>query len=292
MSRLDDALHKLNQGKLQEGQQILEALRRQDPDNPQVLYNLGMCYSEQGMFDRSIEVLDHCITVAPDFSNAYAALGFSYEHQGETQKALEVLEEARARAPQNFYILKNLGSIYGKLGRIEDAIECLGAANEVQPDTPEVLYGLAYAYEQQGLINTADLIYIKLLQMETPEEIAELARAARTRIGMDSLKSQGLRIDAVMYCVDALETFEDMSQSEVQTIAFEIAMLGRQGLDINDAAQQYQLKSLPGDFSGLRLLSYMYVGFQILDPSVDIGADLSEEYQMARKMFKEQSDAA
>jgi hypothetical protein len=30
----------------------------------------------------------------------------------------------------------------------------------------------------------------------------------------------------------------------------------------------------------------MYVGFQIIDPSVDVGADLSDEYQAALSMFE------
>lgn len=44
------------------------------------------------------------------------------------------------------------------------------------------------------------------------------------------------RPDAVMYCLGAIERFEKLPLSEVQRITFEIATLGGNGLDVNDAA--------------------------------------------------------
>ena len=70
-----------------------------------------------------------------------------------------------------------------------------------------------------------------------------------------------------------------MPKPEVQKIAFEIAMLGSRGLDVNDPAEQYQLQSIPCKFSGLHLVCIQYVGFQIINPSLDLGCDLSAEYQ-------------
>jgi hypothetical protein len=66
--------------------------------------------------------------------------------------------------------------------------------------------------------------------------------------------------------------------------AFEIAMLGRQGLDINEPEQKYKLKTLPGNFSGLHLLAIMYTGFRQIDPAMDAGVDFSKEYSMAESM--------
>ena len=69
-------------------------------------------------------------------------------------------------------------------------------------------------------------------------------------------------------------------------IAFEIAILGQSGLDINDPEQKYTLKSLSGKFSGLHLLAIMYTGFRQIDPSVDVGADFSREFEAAGAMAK------
>ena len=95
----------------------------------------------------------------------------------------------------------------------------------------------------------------------------------------------GLRPDVVMYCLDALRKYAEMGAKGTRQVAFEIALLGRGGLDINNPEPKYRLKSLPGRFSGLQLLSYMYVGFKRIEPGADIGADFSKEYQEALKAF-------
>jgi hypothetical protein len=90
-----------------------------------------------------------------------------------------------------------------------------------------------------------------------------------------------------MYCLGAMERFSKMPQEEVKQIATEIALKGRTGLDTNDPAPKYQLKSLPGDFSGLNLVCLMYVAFKSFAPEMDIGFDLSKEYAAAQALMAE-----
>ena len=52
MANLDDAVKLLKSGRLREGMEILESLVGNDPENVNVLYNLGMCYSELGSIDK------------------------------------------------------------------------------------------------------------------------------------------------------------------------------------------------------------------------------------------------
>jgi tetratricopeptide (TPR) repeat protein len=39
---------------------LLEGLIRQDPDNPDLLCNLGLCYVDLGQLDKGIELLNRC----------------------------------------------------------------------------------------------------------------------------------------------------------------------------------------------------------------------------------------
>jgi hypothetical protein len=86
--------------------------------------------------------------------------------------------------------------------------------------------------------------------------------------------------------IGALERFDGMPQPEVQKITFEIAMLGSRGLNLNDSEKIHTLQSLPGAFSGLHLICLQYVGFQLLDPTIDVGIDLSAEYQAALEIHR------
>ncbi len=75
MASLDDAIKILKAGRLREGMEILENLVANDPENVNVLYNLGMCYSELGNIDKSIDTLEKCVRLAPEHANALTALG-------------------------------------------------------------------------------------------------------------------------------------------------------------------------------------------------------------------------
>ncbi len=91
----------------------------------------------------------------------------------------------------------------------------------------------------------------------------------------------------VMYLMNALERFEHMTSEEIKSIAFEIGTLGTAGIDFTKADRRYSLKSIPQEqFSGLQLLSFMYVGFKKIDPNLDTGLDFKDAYEAALKLLK------
>ena len=90
-----------------------------------------------------------------------------------------------------------------------------------------------------------------------------------------------------MYCLSALQYFEDKDLEEIKKVGFEIAMLGRQGIDPAKTEKKYYLESIPGkEFAGLQLLAYMYTAFQVIDPFLDTGLNFKKEYEMAKEMKK------
>jgi hypothetical protein len=91
-------------------------------------------------------------------------------------------------------------------------------------------------------------------------------------------------MDVVFYILSALQIFKGKSTQKVKEISFEIGMLGRQGLEINDPTRKFTLRTLPGEFTALQLVSIMYTGFKQFEPSMDIGMDFSEEYSLALKL--------
>ncbi len=72
---------------------------------------------------------------------------------------------------------------------------------------------------------------------------------------------------------------------EIQEITFEIGMLGQYGPDIYDPQGTHVLRVLLGRiFSALELLCIMYAGFKRIEPGIDIGVDLGEEWEMAKRL--------
>jgi tetratricopeptide (TPR) repeat protein len=65
-------------------------LLRQDPDNPDLLYNLGLCYVDLGQLDKGIELLHRCLQIVPQHSHACVALALGY------QRACDLLQAEHA----------------------------------------------------------------------------------------------------------------------------------------------------------------------------------------------------
>jgi Flp pilus assembly protein TadD len=91
---------------------------------------------------------------------------------------------------------------------------------------------------------------------------------------------------AVFYFLDAFKRFDAMTPEQVRTVAFEIALLGRNGLDYAMPDEKYELRALPDrKFSGLHLMCLMFAGFKRVAPEHDVGMDLNEPFLTALELF-------
>jgi tetratricopeptide (TPR) repeat protein len=270
---------------------ILQGLLKDQPDHPGVLFNLGMAESDLGKLDDAIAHLKALVEKDPGHAHGWVALGVAQARAGRIDEAIATLTEAVSIAPDDPYARRNLGGLLGKKGLLADAVTHLRETVRLLPTDQQALYGLAHtllALAGDDHAAEADGLFQRAIAVDPDTELAEICRSERSEIAQSTFRSNAgglIRMDAVMYCLGAMQTFAKMSNEDVRKIAFEIAMLGTRGLDVNDPAQKYQLRSLPGRFSGLHLVSIEYVGFKLADPSVDVGFDLSQEYRQAQLLF-------
>lgn len=284
---LEFVMTMLQSGRLKEAVPYLERMAKTDPENVQVLYNLGIAHSELGHFDEAIIRLEKAVRLNPKHTHAWTGIGVAYQRMGHRELALEAMEKAVEVDREDGFARRNLGGILGSLGRYDEALFHLRKAREVLPDDAQTICGLAAVLEHIGgedNLVEADELYRVVIERWPGSPPAEIAREARTRFAHQSMRdkvSGGLRPDVMMYIAGAIDTFETVGPTKRQQIAFEIAMKGQSGLDINDPDQKYTLETLPGKFSGMHLVSIMYTAFKQIDPSVESGVDLSKEYEAA-----------
>ncbi|VGO19827.1 tetratricopeptide repeat protein [Pontiella sulfatireligans] len=92
---------------------------------------------------------------------------------------------------------------------------------------------------------------------------------------------------AVFYFMDVLRRFDMLTNDKIRDIAFEVGVVGMNGLDYSDPEKKYKLKALPDEtFSGLFLMCLMYAGFQRIAPGEDCGMDLHDAYLTALQMHQ------
>ncbi len=172
-----------------------------------------------------------------------------------------------------------------------DAEEVLEGLVEISPSSQDAWFGLAEALFVQDRPEDADELYRKAIDIDASSKIAEIARGRLSEIPQKIFRSKtrgAERMDPVMYLLGAIEKFAGLSRKEVEKIGYEVATLGMNRFDVNDSREKYQLRSLPGQFSGLHMVCLMYAVFKIINPTADIGFDLANEYAVAQQMKRDQ----
>jgi tetratricopeptide (TPR) repeat protein len=281
MKKFDEANEHLKRKEFEQAKTVLEELLQAEPDHGDALYNLGMIYTELGDPARAVNTLLRCVELGQDSANVYVALGYAYSKLGNQNKAKELFLAALELEPNNPYALRNLGALYGKETNYENAIKCFERSFADNPSDVNTTYGLGLCYFNIGDLSNADRYLRKTIEIGEFSPVSQMAKDLLREIAAITLKAQGFRTDAMFYCIHALKLFDKIGQAETKKIAFEIALKGQQGLDINDPSKKYTLNSLEGVFTGLQLVSYMFVGFKRIASGMDVGIDLSEEYEMA-----------
>ena len=96
----------------------------------------------------------------------------------------------------------------------------------------------------------------------------------------------GTNMAIVMFMVEALKHFKEKDASDIKQAAFELAMLGTQGIDPNK--KDYIISSIyKKHFSGNQVLAFYYVSWALAMPEQvqHLGLDFAKEFEMAKKII-------
>jgi Flp pilus assembly protein TadD len=278
----------LREGDTDKGIALLRVALDRNPDDAEALFNLGMALGDRGETEEAIAMLKRLVTIDPGHQEGRVALGVACGRAGRWDDAILAFREAVDHDRQDGLARKNLGAALSQTGKLEDGLIHLKAAVVLMPEDAEAWLNLAMNLEETGETGEASIAYGRVIALDPAGSLAERAEQGRNRITNSGLRKvgEGLRSDVLSHCAEALRIFDGMPTERVQAITMEIAMLGTKGLSVSDTATKHTLRGLPGAFTGLQLLCLEFVGFRIIDPSVDIGFDIAAEYEEAVRRRK------
>ena len=101
-----------------------------------------------------------------------------------------------------------------------------------------------------------------------------------------SQSSDKINIPVLYYMIQAIEYFTSLDDDKIKNIGYEIAELGRTGIDPS-APDTYTLHHVPNQtFSGYRMLSWMYVAWSLTAPQIipEMQLPYEKEYAAARQL--------
>lgn len=138
-----DALFKINAEAqlLREHDQHVEAYavlkqgRARFPQDPELMYDLGMVAEHLQRHEEAESLLNQLIAVQPDHANAYNALGYSLADRGiRLDEAHALLSKAMQLRPGDPFITDSMGWLLFRQGKAEEALVLLQQAYAVRPD--------------------------------------------------------------------------------------------------------------------------------------------------------------
>jgi tetratricopeptide (TPR) repeat protein len=292
-SRSDEGLDALQRGVYAKGKAIFEALLSDYPNNAIVLYNLGMVYSDEGDLNKAIELLSKLTQFKPDHVHGWVALAVAYMRNNQIIEADQAAQTAVKLAPNDPYALRTAGYIASKLDA-SDASALLENAVRAAPKDPIALLALAEnllaIHKDESIAKRVSALLTQVIALSPGSKHAERAEEILRDIAYKKFRQHSaLNQDAVGYCLNALEQFKDMSRQEVAGVALETATLGQSGLDVNNPDKTYQLRSIPGNYTGLNVVCILHTALQQVAPGQDSGFDIKAEYEEALKAFNEKN---
>jgi tetratricopeptide (TPR) repeat protein len=99
------------QGKLDEAVDKLESMRAYNPQDIDVLYELGSLYYTKAEYDKAEEVFLTITSLVPNHANAHFGLALTYQKKSEKDKAVAELEKVLQLNPDNEDIKKLIEDI-------------------------------------------------------------------------------------------------------------------------------------------------------------------------------------
>lgn len=144
-----------------------------------------------------------------------------------------------------------------------------------------------YRSQNERSSKTAEDVLAQIEQDPMQQGELEDDEAEELRKFQEQHTGKEINMAVAMYMVGALEYFKGMSIDQVREIAFEIAMLGRNG--INPEKKGYKVNKITGkSFSGYKLLAYYYTSWAIAMPEMlkELQMPFDKEYEFALMLSK------
>jgi tetratricopeptide (TPR) repeat protein len=137
---------------------VADALAEQ-PDNPDLLYDVAMAAEKVDRLDVFEEKLKRLIEIKPEHAQAYNALGYTLADRNiRLAEARGYIEKALTLSPDDAFILDSMGWVHYRQGSVEDGLRYLQRAYATRPD-PEIAAHLGEVLWVKGMKQEAERIW-------------------------------------------------------------------------------------------------------------------------------------
>jgi tetratricopeptide (TPR) repeat protein/2-polyprenyl-3-methyl-5-hydroxy-6-metoxy-1,4-benzoquinol methylase len=194
---LENALRLHQGGKLVEAERAYLELLAIAPDDPDVLFQLGVLIGERGRLGESETYLTRAAALRPQTAAYRNALGMLYARQRRFSDALASFDEALGFDPTYVFAWICRAEAMRELGNLEAAEESYRSASDLAPDAGNVQFGWATVLAELGRLEEAERLYEKFLASQ-PHSVGGHFNLATVLRSMGRLEDAARHYEAVL----------------------------------------------------------------------------------------------
>jgi tetratricopeptide (TPR) repeat protein len=172
---IDSAVHSIGKEDFENAIEDLKAAEVLDKDNPEVIYNLGISHSRQGLHKTAVTYYWKLMDLPFEFvelRNVKKMLSYSLILGESYEEALSVLAQILRITPMDATSNGLCGYCYEKLGRLDESIASHRKVLDVEPSNINSCNSLAFLLARRGSDLDEALTFARRALASNPESPA------------------------------------------------------------------------------------------------------------------------
>ena len=125
-------------GNVREGLRFLHEASTVGYNDTSIHSDLGVFFSDQGLFENAREELTKALSFYDDLSGVHNNWGYYYHKKGNFEKALSSFRKALQLAPDKYAYYNNLGFTLNKMGKRKEAMIVFEKSLSIRENQPEI----------------------------------------------------------------------------------------------------------------------------------------------------------
>ena len=136
-----------------------------DPEDPELLINLGLTAWNLKLTDGAAKMFQLYIASCPDSPLGYNNLGSVQGDMGEVDQAIETLRAALYRMPEEAMLWNSLATVLAENSRADESLVFYEEAARLAPSFARAYHNLGFAYQHLSQMDKALVSYDRALEL-------------------------------------------------------------------------------------------------------------------------------
>ena len=209
-TKIENALNSFKKGDYKAAIKDFEEVNSENPNNPNILNNLGLCYANLSDNERAEAYYLEALKLDSKLVQTYINLSDIYYKEKKIIDGINLLETAVTLMPENTVLKNCLARFYIEDVRYDLAINELSEILDIEPDNVDASWDLANVLFETGDYESAIANYETVLEKITDNPVMYFQTACACEACDELDKAVSYHLKAVSYNPDFYPSYKKL----------------------------------------------------------------------------------